>query len=337
MVSWQAPCHQSHATTPKDTGDFCRKVFNLETGMLSATMEQRIETTVGCCILTCPPQVLAHESHILLLSFLSYSTVGNRRFKVCIENFLQSYQKAKSRSRRSAVITNIITSIRSSSEMGGGFVRFQPSQSLWYEIGDKVARDKVGQALRDVLRCLKRESSNGVIAESAGTPTLNQQDQSDVPQMEEKEPTSITDNSSFTDSSSSDTFNESKPCAQSSSVTIAEHTGTWTRQKRSLSTATLGSMPPTTRPVHSYKKTKLDPDETCKSPRLNNDKLLPRKSLPVHTPNWKLQQDCISVLHQWKDPCPAAISFPRTNNPPDCFGAYDRDSDGLFEWFMNDV
>jgi hypothetical protein len=46
-----------------------------------------------------------------------------------------------------------VSSIRESSEQeGGGFVRFDASHCLWYEVGDKVARDKVGQALRDSIR-----------------------------------------------------------------------------------------------------------------------------------------------------------------------------------------
>eukprot|EP00980_Cylindrotheca_fusiformis_P002521 scaffold593_cov126-Cylindrotheca_fusiformis.AAC.3 len=74
------------------------------------------------------------------------------RFKICIVNYLRSYTKASTRSGRSAVITDIVASIRDSSDRGGGFVRFSPSLNQWYEVGDKVARDKVGQALRDILR-----------------------------------------------------------------------------------------------------------------------------------------------------------------------------------------
>eukprot|EP00980_Cylindrotheca_fusiformis_P017274 scaffold5345_cov86-Cylindrotheca_fusiformis.AAC.4 len=82
------------------------------------------------------------------------SKVGNKRFKVCIGNNLRSFMKANSRSVKSAVITDIVTSIRDSSDTinGVGFVRFDSSLNLWYEVGDKVARDKVGQALRDTLR-----------------------------------------------------------------------------------------------------------------------------------------------------------------------------------------
>jgi hypothetical protein len=51
-----------------------------------------------------------------------------------------------------------VSSIReSSAQEGGGFVRFDASHGLWYEVGDKVARDKVGQALRDSIRANTKE------------------------------------------------------------------------------------------------------------------------------------------------------------------------------------
>jgi hypothetical protein len=63
--------------------------------------------------------------------------------------------KASSRSETSAVITDIVASIRASSTQGGGFIRFDSSSNCWYKLGDKVARDKVGQSLRDAIRSLK--------------------------------------------------------------------------------------------------------------------------------------------------------------------------------------
>ena len=42
---------------------------------------------------------------------------------------------------RSAIITNIVASIRDASE--AGFVRLDLASGHWYEVGDKMARDKV--------------------------------------------------------------------------------------------------------------------------------------------------------------------------------------------------
>jgi hypothetical protein len=93
------------------------------------------------------------DTFILSFFFLFFFLlVGNKRFKVCINNFLETYMKASSRSEKSAVISSIVTSIRESSANGGGFVRWDPASQGWYEVGDKVARDKVGQCLRDAIQ-----------------------------------------------------------------------------------------------------------------------------------------------------------------------------------------
>lgn len=49
---------------------------------------------------------------------------------------------------KSSVISEIVESIRESSTTGGGFVRFDMRMERWYEVGDKIARDRVGQSLR---------------------------------------------------------------------------------------------------------------------------------------------------------------------------------------------
>ena len=60
--------------------------------------------------------------------------------------------KATTRIEKSTVISNIVTGIREcSTQEGGGFVRWDASSQRWYEVGDKVARDKVGQNLRDAM------------------------------------------------------------------------------------------------------------------------------------------------------------------------------------------
>jgi hypothetical protein len=64
--------------------------------------------------------------------------------------------KAMARPDRSAIISNIVATMRRSSRIGG-FVRLDSTTHRWYEVGDKIARDKVGHALRDAMI----ESGNG--------------------------------------------------------------------------------------------------------------------------------------------------------------------------------
>jgi hypothetical protein len=85
-------------------------------------------------------------------------TVDNKRFKKhCIEGYLGTYLMANSRSTKSAVITDIVSAIRASSKHAGdvGFVRFDPFLKRWYEVADRVARDKVGHSLRDATKARK--------------------------------------------------------------------------------------------------------------------------------------------------------------------------------------
>jgi hypothetical protein len=107
-------------------------------------------------------------------------SVGNRRFRMCIENNLSHYVKAKSRQEKSQMVCNIVEGIKANSSPGAGFIKkvriatglllsltrlFAFLNRLtfwfalkdlfanrWFEVGGKMARDKVGQALRDAMK-----------------------------------------------------------------------------------------------------------------------------------------------------------------------------------------
>lgn len=50
--------------------------------------------------------------------------VGNRRFRVTIDNHLDKYMEVKSRQQKSRIVTTIVDNIkRSAGKEGGGFVR----------------------------------------------------------------------------------------------------------------------------------------------------------------------------------------------------------------------
>ncbi|CAJ1926492.1 unnamed protein product [Cylindrotheca closterium] len=85
--------------------------------------------------------------------------------------------KAPSRIAKSVVITNLVNSIRdSSTQPHGGFVRFDTSCGLWYEVGEKVARDKVGQALRDAARLQDEKQKSRTVDLSPSLSSHCQQD-----------------------------------------------------------------------------------------------------------------------------------------------------------------
>lgn len=68
--------------------------------------------------------------------------------------------KTASRRAKSALISNIVDCIRdSSAQDGGGFVRWDRSLKRWYQVGDRVARDKVGNSLRLLIE--QKNSNDG--------------------------------------------------------------------------------------------------------------------------------------------------------------------------------
>jgi hypothetical protein len=114
---------------------------------------------------------------------------------MCIESHLDNYLKVKSRAQKSKIVTAIVLNIRkAAAQSGGGFVRkvresewfislvytiieshkpyilapFLSIQDLltrrWFKVGDKLAREKVGQALRDAIKT-RRASGKKQVAD----------------------------------------------------------------------------------------------------------------------------------------------------------------------------
>jgi hypothetical protein len=100
--------------------------------------------------------------------------VGNRRFRVCIDNNLGAYERARTKHERSMVVTAIVDAVRESrtNHPRGGFVRKDAASGRWYEMGDKTAREKVGHALRDAIKLLNRESKKKSAPTAPFQPTV---------------------------------------------------------------------------------------------------------------------------------------------------------------------
>jgi len=79
----------------------------------------------------------------------SYNHVGNQGFRKCVESHLKEYSKATTKLEKSLIVSNIIDTIQS---RGGIFVRQDVTTERWYVVGDKMAREKAGQAIRATLR-----------------------------------------------------------------------------------------------------------------------------------------------------------------------------------------
>lgn len=87
----------------------------------------------------------------------SFNSIGNRRFRLLITMYLERYRQARSKLDKSLVVIAIVDTIRS---CGGGFVKQDRKTKKWIEIGDQLARDKVGHSLRDTMAAAETQGQN---------------------------------------------------------------------------------------------------------------------------------------------------------------------------------
>jgi hypothetical protein len=67
---------------------------------------------------------------------------GNISFRVAVEYAIDRYSEANTKLEKSLVVSKIVESIREASP-DGGFVKKESGR--WFEVGDHMAREKVGQ------------------------------------------------------------------------------------------------------------------------------------------------------------------------------------------------
>ena len=82
---------------------------------------------------------------------------GNVRFRKTIKDSIPEYAKAKSKLQKSIIVTAIVDSVRDFTPNGGFVKKFE--DGCWYEVGDAVAREKIGQCLRDALHTQYKSST----------------------------------------------------------------------------------------------------------------------------------------------------------------------------------
>eukprot|EP00545_Synedropsis_sp_CCMP1620_P005709 CAMPEP_0119005700 /NCGR_PEP_ID=MMETSP1176-20130426/1877_1 /TAXON_ID=265551 /ORGANISM="Synedropsis recta cf, Strain CCMP1620" /LENGTH=240 /DNA_ID=CAMNT_0006957539 /DNA_START=165 /DNA_END=884 /DNA_ORIENTATION=+ len=83
---------------------------------------------------------------------------GNKNFRKIVGVYLEGYAEASSKLEKSAIVTAIIQTIRTQSPEGG-FIKRELTTGLWSEVGDHLAREKVGQTIRDALHLKYRSST----------------------------------------------------------------------------------------------------------------------------------------------------------------------------------
>jgi hypothetical protein len=80
----------------------------------------------------------------------AWNHIGNRRYRVTIDLFFGKYKAANSKVAKSLLVMQIVDIFRENSPRGG-FVKQDNKTGRWLEVGDAIAREKVGQSLRELL------------------------------------------------------------------------------------------------------------------------------------------------------------------------------------------
>ena len=83
---------------------------------------------------------------------------GNKSFRKLVRLYLDDYAEATSKLEKSAIVSSIIQTVRTQNP-GGGFVKLDTPSGVWQEVGDHLAREKVGQTIRDALHSQYRSST----------------------------------------------------------------------------------------------------------------------------------------------------------------------------------
>mgnify|MGYP000129677099 CR=1 FL=1 len=73
--------------------------------------------------------------------------VGNVRFRAIVADNLEAYQSAVTKIDKSMVVSSIVNQVRERGE----FLKENENGPGWHVVDDAVAREKVGQSLRDLL------------------------------------------------------------------------------------------------------------------------------------------------------------------------------------------
>jgi hypothetical protein len=72
----------------------------------------------------------------------AFNHEGNIRFRRIVESKMDVYSQAKTKLEKTVIVSQIIDGVRQT-QPAGGFLREEDEE--WVEVGDAVAREKVGQ------------------------------------------------------------------------------------------------------------------------------------------------------------------------------------------------
>jgi hypothetical protein len=109
-----------------------------------AHAQRELVTNTSCETKSLPASFVPGESDVICArGKQAKNHSGNVRFRAVVNDHLEVYSKAATRMEKSLIVSSIIDAVRNATP-SGGFVR-EEGDGSWYEVGDHIAREKIGQ------------------------------------------------------------------------------------------------------------------------------------------------------------------------------------------------
>ncbi|CAB9500502.1 Nitrilase family, member 2 [Seminavis robusta] len=86
----------------------------------------------------------------------AFTHEGNVRFRSLVRRHQDAYAAASTKYKKSQIVTHVGNIVRNASPEGG-FVKL--IKGVWYEVGDRTCKEKIGQTFRDGLDSLYNSST----------------------------------------------------------------------------------------------------------------------------------------------------------------------------------
>ena len=90
-----------------------------------------------------------------------FNSVGNRRLRVLVKNFIPQYNQANGKLEKSFIVTKVMNIIREACPVGA-FVAMEKGR--WWQVSERTSREKVGSYFRDCLAGKYKSSAQNKIA-----------------------------------------------------------------------------------------------------------------------------------------------------------------------------
>lgn len=98
----------------------------------------------------------------------NWNHTGNIQFRNLIQSNVDAYISAPTKTDKTSVVMGIVDQVRKG---GSLFVKQDEDTGRWYDIGDSLAREKVGHSLRDQVTAMKKHREKDGTASSAASTT----------------------------------------------------------------------------------------------------------------------------------------------------------------------